>query len=223
MRRLTIAIGLIALIAVLNSLFPYALQDENTRMRALYLVLLLTLVLGGGRAFRGRPVSRVARDAGIWGAILALLVFAYSFRDEFGHSRLIAELMPSRVQVNEDGSLSIRASDGGHFYAEGEVNGVPVRFLVDTGASDVVLAPDDARRAGLEPGTLDYTRYSTTANGVGKGAPVTLASLKVGRITLERMPATVNQVWMHDSLLGMSFLKRLRGFRVEGNTLVLMP
>ncbi len=223
MRRLFIAIGLIALIALLHHAFPYVLQDEDARMRVLYLTTLLMLGFAGGSRRFKRPMPKLLRDAGIWLAILVLLVFAYSFRDEFGHNRFMAELMPDRVQVTSDGTMSIRASEGGHFYVEGEVNGTPVRFLVDTGATDVVLTPEDARRVGLETDKLDYTRYFTSANGGGSSAPVTLASLKVGPISFARMPADVNKAWMRDSLLGMSFLRRLKGFRVDGSTLVLMP
>jgi aspartyl protease family protein len=200
------------------------LQNEDARMRVLYLVLLLSVGLAGGmRGFKNRPLPKIWRDAAIWVAIIVLLVFAYSFRDEFGHSRLMAEFMPDHAQVSADGSVSIRASEGGHFFVEGKVNGTSVRFLIDTGASEVVLTPDDARRVGLEPDALDYSRYSITANGGVKGAPVTLKSLSIANITREDMPATVNTVWMHESLLGMSFLRRLRGFRVDGNTLVLVP
>lgn len=223
MRRLYVILGLIALVALLNHAFPYALDDENTRMRMLYLVLLLSLFFGGGRVLRNRPLPKVARDAAIWLGLIVLLVFAYSFRDEFGQSRLMAELVPSRVHVNDDGTLSIRASDGGHFFAEGKVNGKAVRFLIDTGASSIVLTPDDARRVGYDPQTLNYDTYSSTANGVGKGASVTLRSLVVGSIGLEGVPAEVNRSWMRESLLGMSFLRRLKGFRVEGNTLILVP
>jgi aspartyl protease family protein len=222
MSRLTLAIGLIALIIALNMAFPYALRDDGARMQMVYLVAVL--VLGGGwRMFRNKPVTGVMRDAAIWVAIILALVFTYSFRDEFGHSRIMAELMPSRVQINSDGTMTIRASEDGHFYAEGQINDVPMRFLIDTGASGVVLTPDDAERAGFHPDTLSYTGYYGTANGTGRGAPVTLASLKVGKITIEQMQASVNRVSMSNSLLGMSFLKKLRGFRVEGSTLVLMP
>jgi len=223
MRPLYIIIGLVALIAFLHFQFPYALQDENVRMRALYLVMVLALIAGGGRAFKNRPVSKTLRDAAIWLAILVVLVFAYSFRDEFGNSRFMAELMPSRVHVEGDGAMSIRASEGGHFMVESEVNGMPVRFMIDTGASDIVLSPDDARRAGLNPDTLKYSTFASTANGGVAGALVTLDSLKIGNITLSHIPASVNGKWMSESLLGMSFLRRLKGYRVEGNRLVLIP
>jgi aspartyl protease family protein len=223
MRRFYVLIGLVALVALLHNAFPYVLEDENARMRVLYLVVLLCFLAAGGSRLRGRPLPKLARDAAIWLAIIVALVFAYSFRDELGHSRIMAELVPAQVQVEGDGTLSIKASEGGHFFVEGKVNDVAVRFLIDTGASDIVLAPDDARRAGLDTDALDYTHYATTANGTGAGARVMLNSLTIGSIALHHMPASVNKVWMQESLLGMSFLHRLKGFRVEGDRLILMP
>lgn len=222
MRRLYVFLGLALLIFLLHQAFPFVLQDEDSRMRALYLVLLLCL-FAGGRRLRGRPFPKAARDAALWIAILLLLVMGYSFRDELGGNRLMAELSPSHVRTNGDGSLSIKASEGGHFFADGEVNGAPVRFLVDTGASGIVLSPDDARRAGIDTENLAYDRYAMTANGAGAGAEVTLGTLEVGSITLRGVSASVNKAWMKESLLGMSFLRRLHGFRVEGDRLVLVP
>ncbi len=224
MRRIYVALGLIALIAGLHYEFPYVLQDENARMRVLYFVTLLSVIFvfgPGARKFSNMP--RAWRDAAIWLAILVLLVSAYSFRDEFEHSRLVAELIPSRAQVNGDGTVSIRVSENGHFYIEGKVGETVMRFLIDTGASDVVLAPDDAKRIGLQPDSLEYTRFFSTANGGGTGASVTLPELVIGNIVIRRMPVTVNKTWMPESLLGMSFLRRLHGFRVEGDRLLLMP
>ena len=110
--------------------------------------------------------------------------------------------------------------DGG-FYLMGQVNGQIVRFLVDTGASDIVLSAADAERVGIETSRLSFDHPSETANGVGYAAPSTVESLAVGSIRFDGVPVLVNQAPMSSSLLGMSFLKRLESFRVSGRKLYL--
>lgn len=87
----------------------------------------------------------------------------------------------------------VEAGPGGHFVIEVAVNGTPVTFLVDTGASDVVLTMDDARRLGLRPRTLRYSQRFQTANGEVRGAPVTLREVRLGQLRLFDLPASVNQ------------------------------
>lgn len=111
--------------------------------------------------------------------------------------------------------------DNGLFVTVGEVNGTRVKFLIDTGASDIVLAPEDARRAGIDPDTLTYNRMSEIANGVGNGASATVDTLAVGPIRFNHVNVTVNQAPMGSSLLGMPFLRRLKSFEVNGRKLTL--
>ena len=159
--------------------------------------------------------------ATVWIAIALLLVLGYSYRDVIMSSRLVAELMPSRPIVNAEGALVVRAGDNGHFFVDAEVNGAMVKFMIDTGASDIVLSPRDARRAGYALADLKYTRAYNTANGVVGGAPVMLDSLKVGPVEIRDIPASVNGAEMDGSLLGMTFLRQFREYRVEGNSLIL--
>ena len=95
------------------------------------------------------------------------------------------------------------------------------RFLVDTGASDIVLSPSDAKRLGVDVAQLQFTQDYETANGVGRGAPYTIERLTVGPVLMTVVPASINQTPMESSLLGMTFLKRLDGFEVRGRKLYL--
>jgi len=104
---------------------------------------------------------------------------------------------------------------------EALVDGEPVRFLVDTGASDVVLSPADARRIGFDPAQMSFTRTYNTANGLVQGAPVRLGAVEVGPIRIEDVRASVNGADMRRSLLGMSFLSRLGGYEVSEDALTL--
>jgi aspartyl protease family protein len=215
----------VALIFFMEQLFPGTLDDPDTRMRLIYRVgwiaLLGASVVGLARA---NPRSAL-RNAMIWVAIFLGLVGAYSFKDDVSMigQRMAGVLAPSQGTTREDGSVSFRASEDGHYYIQAVVNGGRVTFLVDTGASDIVLTPKDARRIGLDPGMLTFDQAAETANGTVMGASVRLDSFVVGPIALSQVPASVNAADMSESLLGMAFLNRLHGWRVEGDTLTLVP
>jgi clan AA aspartic protease (TIGR02281 family) len=126
-------------------------------------------------------------------------------------------------EPEDDGGLEyvVRAGSSGHFLIDAWVNGERITFLVDTGASDIVLTLDDARRIGLEPRTLAFTQRFATANGEVRGAPVVLREIRVGQFRAFDMPASVNEAALEVSLLGMSFLEQLSGYEVRGNRLIL--
>ena len=115
----------------------------------------------------------------------------------------------------------VQPGAGGHYVVEAAVNGAPVTFLVDTGASDIVLTMADAERLGFQPATLRFTQRFATANGEVRGAPVVLREIRVGQFSLFDVPASVNEAPLRVSLLGMSFLRQLDGYGVENGRLVL--
>jgi aspartyl protease family protein len=117
--------------------------------------------------------------------------------------------------------MVIPQSGDGAFVVVGRVNGQRVRFVVDTGATDTVLSPDDARRIGVDVDALRYEDPAETANGLGYSAAFTADRLEVGAIRLEKFRLAVNRTPLSASLLGMSFLRRLESFRVEKGALVL--
>ena len=115
----------------------------------------------------------------------------------------------------------VEAGPSGHYVVEAMVNGAPVTFLVDTGASEIVLTQDDARRIGLEPRTLAFTQRFSTANGEVRGAPVVLREIRISQFRLFDVTASVNEAPLEVSLLGMSFLEQLSGYEVERGRLIL--
>ena len=150
-----------------------------------------------------------------------VLVVGYSFRHEFSgvRDRVVGEILPHQGMEDASGAITFRRGRDRHFHVDAMVDGVKVRFLVDTGATSVVLTPDDARRLGFDPARLSFTRVYSTANGTVRGAPVRLGEIRVGSISVRNVGASVNGVDMNQSLLGMSFLDRLAGYDVRRDTL----
>jgi len=169
------------------------------------------------------PHRRKLKHAAIWLGIGFVVFTAISFKDELTivGDRLLSELLPHRGATIGD-QISFRSSDGSsHFVIEAEVDGTALQFLVDTGATDVVISPADARRMGLDPSTLTFDRVYRTANGIVRGAPVIIKTMQVGPITLNNVRASVNGAELNRSLLGMSFLGRLSSYSVSGDRLTL--
>ncbi|MGE0753729.1 MAG: TIGR02281 family clan AA aspartic protease [Alphaproteobacteria bacterium] len=223
MRTLIALVFVVLLIVFLNAKFPYALESNDQKVHVLYLVLLLALVGSGVLHAREQPLGQVAKAALAWMGVFVVLILGYSYRDVLLDNRLGAELMPYRARTTDDGAITVRGSADGHFFLEMEANNVPVKFMVDTGATNIVLSPRDAQRIGIDTETLNYNRRAMTANGMVKGAVIRISSLRVRHIELADVAVTVNGASMDISLLGMDFLKALRSYRVEGNTLTLVP
>lgn len=108
----------------------------------------------------------------------------------------------------------------GHIFLDALVNGVPVRFLVDTGASLVTLSPADARVVGFGPHQLAFDQRASTANGSARMASLKLREIRLGRLSVDDIPAAVIDN-LKFSLLGMSFLNRLQSYEVRNGKLTI--
>ena len=118
--------------------------------------------------------------------------------------------------------VEIQAGDQGHYVTTATIDHIPVIVLVDTGASKVALSYEDAERIGLNPFGLNFDQPVTTANGVVGAALVTLDRIEVENVVVRDVGAIVlPQGAMRGTLLGMSFLNRLSGFRISDGTLYL--
>jgi aspartyl protease family protein len=203
--------------------FPGRLSTREDWTNVLYLVGVLALVSSSVVFARQFTHREVLRNLAIWGGFAAVLAVGFAYQSELRSIalRVRSELVPGYAVSTDPGVLVLTEGGGGHFFVVSEVNGLPVRFLVDTGASDIVLSPDDARRLGIAPDSLRYTRVFRTANGAVRGAPYNLASLKIGPIELSNVPVSINQAEMDTSLLGMTFLNRLESFEFRGRQLFL--
>lgn len=222
---LLVAAGVAAVLYMLNARFPWALADDDTFYRLVLLVCWLLLAGGGTFYWILRRPARAIRDILIWSGLFLTLIVGYSYRDVFDdvRRRVRGELMPNSGTANEDGTLTYNAAADGHFYIEAEVEGTPVLFMVDTGATMVVLSPADALRIGFDLDSLAFSSIAETANGLVRGAPVKLRNIQLEGFRLTDVAAEVNEAEMSQSLLGMSFLSRIGGYDVRNGRLTLHP
>jgi aspartyl protease family protein len=158
-----------------------------------------------------------------WTIMGAIAVTAYTHREQIiAQLRSYGSDRPTAAPESAANRMvRIRAEAGGHYFVEAEIDGTGVHFMVDTGATVVVLNHVDADKLGLEPRARDFSKTHQTANGLVRVAPVTLDEVRIGDIRLRSVDAVVNTRLRGPSLLGMSFLGRLGGFRVERGELVL--
>ena len=135
--------------------------------------------------------------------------------------RVRSEFAPGYAVQTGPHEMVVTQQEGDSFVVIGQVNGQTVRFVVDTGATEIVLSPADARRLGVDLDHTVFTSEMETANGIGRGAPFTAQTFTVGKLALNNVPMSINATPMSSSLLGMSFLKRLESYQVKDGKLYL--
>jgi aspartyl protease family protein len=116
--------------------------------------------------------------------------------------------------------VAIKREPDGHFYADVEINNMPIRILIDTGASGIALSRDDARKAGVATSIGMYDVVGEGAGGDVRGEFVTLDSVKLGRQRAEKVPAIILDGGKQ-SLLGQSFLRQFEAVEIKDDTMVL--
>ncbi|MEM8869377.1 MAG: TIGR02281 family clan AA aspartic protease [Pseudomonadota bacterium] len=182
----------------------------------LYLLLLAAFLLSGMFGVQRARLGKTLQQALTWAGIFALTILVYSQRHI-----LERELFPGTAERVSPTAVAINRV-GGSFLANLEVNSVPVQFLVDTGATDVVLSQQDARRVGLNPDDLTYSASAMTANGRVPIAPVRLDSISFAGNEDRNIPASVNSGELAISLLGMAYLNRFERIEIRGNQMLLI-
>ncbi|MCT4333035.1 TIGR02281 family clan AA aspartic protease [Paracoccus sp. YLB-12] len=187
------------------------MAGEDGMQLAYYIVLLV--VIGGAMLFElsGRG-GQALRQLVLWVVIFAGAIFAADLWLDGGGPR---------QQVMQGGRIEIPVGRDGHFHLTAELNGVDVRFIVDTGASTIALGPEDARRIGIEPDDLAYVGRAMTANGEVQTAPVTIDEFAIGDIVDRNVRAWVIGGDLDGSLLGMSYLRTFARVSFENDLLIL--
>ncbi len=187
--------------------------------RLLYLVCLLVFIVVAYGIARRPRLAHTAVSAGIWFVIFAGGYLAFDNWD------IIERATSPRqaIVTSQTGTIvDVPRRRDGHYYMELEVNGTSLQFVVDTGATHMVLSQADALAVGIPPDELDYIGRARTANGLVRTAEVRLATVSLGAISDRDVRAIVNEGDLDTSLLGMSYLQKFGKIEIEGDRLRLI-
>lgn len=220
---LIVTIFLLGLTFWLNQKFN-VLELTQDFGQIIYIILFILIV---STIFSFGKIWQNFKYLAIWVGIFMFMLIGYSFRAEFYEikERVLAELIPERGRQQNISkglhSMSFVMADNGHFYIRAKVNGVPVRFLADTGASNIVLSPKCAQKLGFKLDQLEFNHFYETANGTVKGSWLRIADLTIKELHFKNIGASVNAAPMSNSLLGMNFFNRLKGYQVKNKVLTI--
>lgn len=208
-----------------SEIVALAASIEPHMLRWAFIVLLVVAL--GARSLGGMTMDRVRRFSIAAVCLLTIgssALVGYAFRNEaaFVVERVRGELMPSVAMSHSPGQVELRRHWDGHFRAGALVNGGPIEMMIDTGASMVLIPYERAAGLGIDPEALDFSLPVATANGQTAVAPLTLATIEVGPIVLQDVPAAVARPQMlAHPLLGMSFIERLTETTFRKDRLIL--
>lgn len=193
-------------------------MDGESFGRMAYLILLLIAIAGWFFSQNRQSLNKSMQQIVLWAFLFLGVIALYGLKDEIGFQTFGTQ----RVEQVGDAIVLRRASDG-HYYAPLKVNDAEVIFVVDTGATEIVLSRADAKRAGIAMEDLLFFGRANTANGVVETAPVRLDRLSLGDQEARNIRAFVNGGEMEGSLLGMAYLNRFSRIEISGNELRLIP
>ena len=223
-----VLIGAGVILLMINDSAGRTFGIENNDFSRLVWLGALGTVIGASLLRSGRPLGDMARNLGVWAALVLVLIAGYQYRYELQDvaSRVTAGLVPGSPLAlgidNGHATVTLDKADNGHFEARILVNGMPVRAVVDTGATSTVLTAEDAMAAGFNPAALEFTIPVSTANGMARAAAVRTEQVAIGGIMRKDMPVMVAAPGMlSQSLLGMNFIGSLSGFDVRGDRMIL--
>ena len=189
-------------------------MDNDTWLRLVYLGLIVTSLAGWILVEFRQRMGQTLRVAMAWGLIFIGVMAGYGLWDDFQR-----QAMPVQT-AGDGGMIEVPRSADGHYYLTLTINGTDLPFMVDTGASGLVLSLPDAEHLGIDPQSLAFLGAASTANGIVRTALVTLPLVELGSFRNEDFRAYVSEGQMQGSLLGMDYLGQFR-IEVSGDRMIL--
>lgn len=199
-------------------------MNESDTASLVYSLMLLVLV-GSALVSRTLPIGQTVKMALGWVGIFALIFLLVSFRPEMKliWQRITGELGLASAPAVSGEPMTLRKGEDGHFWVTAEVNGRPMRFMVDSGATFTAISTEAARAAGIAPSGLGLRTVIETANGMVEADRATIADLRVGSLAMRDHDVLISDGLGDTNLLGMNFLSELESWRVEGSSMILVP
>ncbi|WP_339824300.1 TIGR02281 family clan AA aspartic protease [uncultured Parasphingorhabdus sp.] len=197
-------------------------EDQNINL----VFAIGALVLVASALFSRRMgFGEIVRTALAWVAIFAVFIIGFSYQNEIFAvwNRVSGEVTRANEQFVDGDMLRIRQSADGHFWVNATVNELPVRFLIDSGATTTAMTLQTARDAGIEISESPFPVVLTTANGTVSAQRGTIQALQIGSMVARELPVVVAEEFGDSNVIGMNFLSKLRSWRVEGTEMVLEP
>lgn len=188
-------------------------MDGDTFARVGYLAIILAALGGWALVEFRQRMGQALRMAMAWGLIFVGVAAGYGL-----WSDIRRETPP--IQAVTQGTVEVPRAADGHYYLTLMINGRAVHFMVDTGASGLVLARQDAEALGITADSLTFLGEAITANGVVRTAQATLPRIELGPFVNRDFRAYVTEGEMQGSLLGMDYLGQFR-MEFTGDRLIL--
>lgn len=206
--------------AAINSATEFAFAQP---LLALALAGVFLGVLGSILRLASPLLGSFVRGLGNIGLVAALLLTIAQVARQGGDFDLSFPQLGIERQTVEGEETRVEMAPDGHFWVTAQVNGVSQDFLVDTGATLTAIAPSTAQASGVEPPKLRRQIAMRTANGTVPAEVMSIDALQFGNIVARDLDTVVAPGLGDQNVLGMNFLSRLEGWRVEGQTLILVP
>lgn len=189
--------------------------DYSTIGSLIFQILLLAMLISSllikSKVDRNKKLQNIA----IWLLIIFVGTIIYN------NKSLLNNFVPYVANTSENGKIEIQKSSDNHFYLMTKVNGKNIIFLIDTGATTTTLTEKDAKRIGINLNDLKYNQIIKTANGISFSAVAKIENFEVGNFRINDFWVLVNKNLSENSLLGMNFLKKLKGYEVFNNKMIL--
>jgi len=191
-------------------------MNSDNLAQLIYLVLLGSVIAGWFFVDNRKNLGKTAQQAAVWGLIFVGAIAAIGLWSDIRDN-----VAPSQSYIDGMAMVEVPRAPDGHYYLDLDIDGTTVHFVIDTGASDVVLTKEDAARIGIDVENLFYGNIANTANGEVRTAQVRLQNVRLGEIVDLTVGASVNDGEMGTSLLGMTYLQRYSKIELGGGKMVL--
>lgn len=197
------------------------MNEGDQAVHFIYLLGVLVLVMSA-LMVRRIPIAQGLKMFAGWVLIFGAAFIVFTLKDEFLAlgNRVLLETRGGLEQQESPGEVRVRQAPDGHFWVTAEVNGEPVRFLVDSGATTTSISRETANDVGIEPST-GMQAMVRTANGIVMVDRGRAERIKVGSIERSNVAVHISDAFGDMNVIGMNFLSTLTSWSVEGRTLVL--
>ncbi len=160
----------------------------------------------------------------IWTLILLTIILVYSFQYELTliYERVKYNIFPnSPLNHNTSKKIIIPQNLDGHFYVTAKLDTKKIKFLIDTGASDVFISLNDAKLLDIDINKLSFIKKYYTANGITRAAPYEVMLFEIGDIKIQNIKIYIGENYSGISLLGMQVIEKLNSFKIDNNLLII--